>query len=129
MKKTSSFVLLLLIIFVNNHVCTQIVTHSVPKELYYGMHNDDYTVQVRVPGDREWTDLYEYNVKVDMDTKSNASMVYFDFNGVVEVKVQKNNGDINKAVIRPLSKGVIPQINDNVIIFTLDTPSKPVGRI
>ena len=122
MKKTSLFATLLLMVFVNNLAFTQIVTHSVPKELYYKMHNDDYTVQVRVPGDREWTDLYEYNVKVDMDTKSDASMVYFDFNGTVEIKVQKNNGGINKAVIRPLSKGVIPQINDNVITFMLDSP-------
>lgn len=122
MKKTSLFVMLLLIVFINNNAFTQIVTHSVPKELYYKMHNDDYTVQVRMQGDREWTDLYEYNVKVDMDTKSDASMVYFDFKGTVEVKVQKNNGDIGRVSIRPLSKQVVQHINDNVIIFTLDSP-------
>ncbi len=120
MKKYSLFTILFLVII--NCSFAQVVTHPVPRELYYGMHNDDYTVQVRKVGDSEWTDLYEYNVKVDMDTKSNASMVYFDFNGTVEIKVQKNNGDINRAVVRPLSKGIVPQINDNTITFTLDSP-------
>ena len=58
------------------------------------IHNDDYTVKVRQVGKKEWVDLYEYNVKVDMDTKSDATMVQFDFSGKVEVLVQKNNGEI-----------------------------------
>ncbi len=45
-----------------------LVTYDVPKTLFYSMHNDDFTVQVRTPGER-WKDLYEYNVKVDMDTQ------------------------------------------------------------
>ena len=47
----------------------KIVTASVPKEMYYRYHNDDFTVRVRPVGGKEWTDLYEYKVKVDMDTK------------------------------------------------------------
>ncbi|MDR0657505.1 MAG: glycoside hydrolase [Mediterranea sp.] len=122
MKARLLFTALIVMTLISNITVAQIVTHSVPRELYYGTHNDDYTVQVRKAGDREWTDLYEYNVKVDMDTKSDASMVYFDFNGTVEIKVQKNNGDINRAVIRPLSKGIVPEINDNALTFTLASP-------
>ena len=33
-------------------------------------------------------------------------MVQFDFSGKVEVLVQKNNGELRSAVVRPLSKGI-----------------------
>ena len=66
-----------------------LVTHPVPQGIYYAMHNDDFTVQVRLPGG-EWQDLYEYKVKVNMDSPTEASMVYFDFEGKVEIMVKKN---------------------------------------
>jgi hypothetical protein len=47
----------------------KIVIYPVPQQLYDAMHNDDFTVQVREP-DGVWQDLYEYKVKVDMDTRS-----------------------------------------------------------
>jgi hypothetical protein len=65
--------------------------YSVPKGLLYSAHNDDFTVRVRKPGG-PWQDLYEYRVQVDTDTRQKASMVYFDFQGTVEIEVQKNNG-------------------------------------
>lgn len=75
-------------------------------------------------GEKDWVDLYEYNVKVDMDTKSDATMVQFDFSGKVEVLVQKNNGEIRSAVVRPLSKGIQPEIDGNFLLFTIDKPQK-----
>ena len=66
----------------------QLITYPPPQAVVYSMHNDDYTVKVRKPGG-EWQDLYEYNVKVDLDKPQDASMVYFDFSGTVEVFVQK----------------------------------------
>ncbi|MCI1647220.1 MAG: glycosyl hydrolase family 28 protein [Bacteroides sp.] len=102
----------------------QIVTYSVPKQLYYAHHNDDYTVRVRQAGSKEWTDLYEYNVKVDADTRSDASMVQFDFNGKIEILVQKNNGEVRDVTIRPLSKGIKPSVDGNYVLFTLDKPQK-----
>lgn len=99
----------------------EIRTYSVPKEWYYGRHNDDYTVRVREKGG-DWKDLYEYYAMVDADKPSKASVAYFDFSGTVEISVQKNNGNIRSAVIRPLSKGITPKIVDNTIFFTIDKP-------
>ena len=98
-----------------------LVTHPVPQGIYYAMHNDDFTVKVRIPGG-EWQDLYEYKVKVNMDAPSEASMVYFDFTGKVEVMVKKNNGIAHAAEIRPLSRGIRSRLKDNILTFTLDYP-------
>lgn len=105
-------------------VQAEIVTYPVPLDIYYARHNDDYTVKVRQLGEKDWVDLYEYNVKVDMDTQSDATMVQFDFSGKVEVLIQKNNGEIHSAVVRPLSKGVRSEIDGNYLLFTLDKPQK-----
>ncbi|SHM50029.1 Glycosyl hydrolases family 28 [Chitinophaga jiangningensis] len=101
----------------------QLVTYPAPKAVVYGMHNDDYTVKVRQQGG-EWQDLYEYNVKVDLDKPQDASMVYFDFSGTVEVFVQKNNGNANTIKIRPYAADIKPELNGNSITFTLTKPSK-----
>lgn len=95
--------------------------HPVPRDIYYAMHNDDYTVRVRLEGG-EWQDLYEYKVKVDMDAPAEASMVMFDFDGKVEVMVKKNNGTARDVTVRPLSAGVKPRLRGNVATFRLDRP-------
>lgn len=102
----------------------EIVTYPVPQALYYAFHNDDYTVKVRQVGGKEWIDLYEYSVKVDMDTNSDATLVQFDFSGRIEIKIQKNNGELRSAVIRPLSKGIVPHVEGDVITFEIDCPQK-----
>ena len=107
-----------------NGIRAEIVVYPVPMGICYARHNDDYTVKVRQVGEKDWVDLFEYNVKVDMDTKSDATMVQFDFSGKVEVLVQKNNGDVRSAVVRPLSKGIQPEIDGNFLLFTLDKPQK-----
>lgn len=99
----------------------QLVTYPVPQAVVYAMHNDDYTVMVRRPGG-QWQDLYEYNVQVDLDHVQNASMVYFDFSGKVEVFVRKNNGDIHTVRIRALSDTIRPVKNGNTITFYLTRP-------
>jgi hypothetical protein len=101
----------------------QLITYPVPQAVVYSMHNDDYTVKVRKPGG-EWQDLYEYNVKVDLDKPQDASMVYFDFSGTVEVFVQKNNGNVQSVKIRPSSYEIKPLLNGNSITFTLTEPKK-----
>ena len=50
-----------------DNVQAEIITYSVPMGIYYARHNDDYTVKVRQVGEKDWVDLFEYNVKVDMD--------------------------------------------------------------
>ncbi len=92
-----------------------------PKPVQYTHHNDDYTVRVRVPGG-EWQDLYEYNVKVDLDKPQDASMAYFDFDGTVEVAVQKNDGEARSVRVRPDARGIHARLARNIAYFTLTRP-------
>lgn len=85
------------------------------------LHNDDYTVRVRVPGGT-WQDLFEYNVQVDMDRVQDASMVQFDIDGQVEVMVKKNNGNFDEVSIRPCCNQITYKRLENSIFFTLDKP-------
>jgi polygalacturonase len=101
----------------------QIVLHPVPQELIYSRHNDDFTVQIRQEGG-EWLDLYEYRVMVDLDTHSKASMVQFDFEGKIDVKVKVNNGIIHDVKIRPLNNGIKHSVEENIIYFSLEQPAK-----
>lgn len=96
-------------------------TYDAPHALLYSNHNDDFTVQVREPGG-EWKDLYEWNVTVDLDTRQNASMVYFDFTGSVELRIQKNNGMFSKVTIGPREGAPKPVVRDGKVFVTLDTP-------
>lgn len=117
------FIFSLLYLFSWRIDAQQLITYPAPQAVVYSMHNDDYTVKVRKPGG-EWQDLYEYNVKVDLDKPQDASMVYFDFSGTVEVFVHKNNGNVQSAKIRPSSYEIKPVLNDNSITFTLTEPKK-----
>jgi hypothetical protein len=93
-----------------------------PEAMRYTHHNDDYTVKVRTPGG-VWQDLYEYNVKVDLDKPvKDASMVYFNFDGAVEVSVHKNNGNFTKVAIRPDARGIQHTVKGNTVYFTLQRP-------
>ncbi|HEX7712568.1 MAG TPA: glycosyl hydrolase family 28 protein [Bacillota bacterium] len=85
--------------------------------------NSDFSVRVRCGGG-EWEKLSAYNVKVDMHDVRNASMVYFDFSGTVEVEVVKNTGTVESVMIRPLSFGVRHRQEGNKITFTLNKPGK-----
>jgi hypothetical protein len=121
MKKLLLF--LLIIVAQRTAFSQELAIYPPPQQVIYSQHNDDYTVKVRKPGG-EWLDLFEYNVQVDLDKVRDASMVYFDFSGKVEVFVRKNNGNLHSAEIRPLSYGITPRINGNVITFTLSEPRK-----
>jgi len=100
-----------------------LATYAVPNALLYSAHNDDFTVRVRKPGG-EWRDLYEYRVMVDTDTKQSASMVYFDFEGTVELEVLKNNGRFDEVSVAPLSSKIKPQRNGAVVRMTLTHPER-----
>lgn len=114
----------LILIFLSPALQAQeLITYEVPGGMFYSAHNDDFTVKVRTPGG-EWMDLYEYKVEVDMDNVQTASIVSFDFSGKVDVMVRKNNGTVNSVQIRPLSYGIVPEVNGQVITFSLDQPRK-----
>ncbi|MCF3108296.1 right-handed parallel beta-helix repeat-containing protein [Niabella sp. CC-SYL272] len=101
----------------------QLKVYPVPASIVYGRHNDDFTVQVRTPGG-EWQDLYEFDVNVDNDTRSKVSMVSFDFDKEVELKVRLNNGTLQKVKIRPDKAGITPVIQGNQFTFRLKKPQK-----
>jgi len=92
-----------------------------PPQLQYTHHNDDFTVQARVPGGK-WQDLYEWNVKVDHDKPQDASMVYFDFTGTVELTIQKNNGTFSKVSIGPRTGAPQSRVDGDKVYMTLDHP-------
>jgi len=106
-----------------NSNAQELVTYPAPNGVVYTGHNDDYTVRVRKPGGI-WQDLFEYNVKVDLDKPQDASMVYFDFSGSVELAVTKNNGQFQSAAIRPTSYGIKPDVRGKTVFFKLDKPRK-----
>jgi hypothetical protein len=88
--------------------------------------NDDFTVGLRQRG-QAWQPVPTYLVNVDevRDAKhhvENASMSYFDFSGEVEVSVRFNRGDIHTARVRPLSYGIVPQVNGRTLTFRLNRP-------
>lgn len=102
---------------------SKIEIYEAPGGMKYSAHNDDFTVQVREL-DGEWMDLYEWKVQVDMDNVQTASMVNFDFEGKIELKVRKNNGRIDDVQIRPLSLGIEPTVDGQIMTFSLDEPTK-----
>src|SRR5690349_15642017 len=101
----------------------ELITYPAPQGVIYSHHNDDYTVKVRKAGSA-WQDLFEYNVKVDMDKPQDASMVYFDFSGTVEVAVRKNNGNVHSIKVRPSASGIDAVLKGNTVFFTLAKPGK-----
>lgn len=101
----------------------ELIVYPVPTGVLYSQHNDDYTVRVRKSGG-PWQDLFEYNVQVDLDKVRDASMVFFDFSGTVEVAVRKNNGSVQTARIRPLSYQIPSKQEGNTLYFTLTQPRK-----
>jgi hypothetical protein len=110
-------------LFSNLVTAQELITYPAPQGVIYTQHNDDYTVKVRKPGG-EWQDLFEYNVKVDMDKPQDASMVYFDHSGPVEVAVRKNNGQVQSVQVRPSANGIQTNLQGNTVFFTLPKPSK-----
>ena len=100
---------------------SRLQVHPFPDTVRYSHHNDDYTVRVRTPGG-PWQDLFEYKVKVDLDNPQTASMVYFNFDGTVELAIQKNNQDVKRVEVRPTAKGIAPVVRDGIAYVTLHKP-------
>ena len=89
--------------------------------------NNDFTVQTRLAGQKEWQRVTAYNVKVvrmenGRTHDENASLAYFSTGGKVEVVVRLNKGALQTARIRPLSYGIKPRLEGNTLYFTLDKP-------
>lgn len=83
----------------------------------------DFKVRVSVPGG-PWQELFVYEVKVDMHQVRQASMAYFDMEGTVLVEVEALGEQVEEAVVRPLSAGIVPERDGQLIRFVLDRPRK-----
>ena len=100
---------------------SELFTYDIPAKLLYSHHIDDFTVKVRQPGG-EWRDLYEYEVTLDQDTNSSATVVQFDFRGNVEVAVRKNNGDFSRVEVRPARSTTKHVVKNGIVYLTLSQP-------
>ena len=86
--------------------------------------NADFTVRVRLAGE-EWLELDTLLVKVDMHNVREASMARFDFEGEVEVEITCHREEIEQAIVRPVSAGIVAEVADRKIIkFRLNKASK-----
>jgi hypothetical protein len=100
---------------------SDLFTYDIPAKLLYSHHIDDFTVKVRQPGG-EWRDLYEYEVTLDQDTNSSATVVQFDFRGEVEVAIRKNNGDFSRIEVRPARPTTKYIVKDGIVYLRLSQP-------
>lgn len=61
------------------------------------------------------------------------SFAYFDFAGEVTIKITSLKKPLDNLVIRPLSSGIVPEVNGNTVTFSISKPCKlsiePDGRI
>ncbi len=80
----------------------------------------DYFVRIRPLGEETWTPVPTYQVKVDMHDVRRASMAYFDFQGSVEVEVEKPGFyEIYRVDLRPLSLGITVTCEKKKVRFIL----------
>lgn len=93
--------------------------------------NTDFTVHVKkgtaTSGD-PYIRLFEYNTFVnsssgDLSKVTRSSFVTFDYTGIVTIKIKCNFAelDVNRIAIRPLSRGIVPNvISYNEFTITLN---------
>lgn len=100
----------------------ELVTYPAPDGVKM---NDSFSVEVR-QGDGNWTELPVYRVMVDEVTDrhrvSDVSMAYFDFSGVVDVRVVARSRKVESARVRPLSYDITPDVCGDTLMFSLDRP-------
>ncbi|HLP05619.1 MAG TPA: glycosyl hydrolase family 28 protein [Paludibacter sp.] len=89
--------------------------------------NNDYSVNLKLATKEGWQDNPVYRLKVDkvtnhQHTTETAAMSSFDFSGEVEVVVRYNAASLKSVRIRPLSYGIVPEVNGNTIRFKLNQP-------
>ena len=87
--------------------------------------NGNYSVHVRYEGG-EWINLFEYEARYGVSGGGRMAFVSFvsDFSKKIEVKVEKKNGSMAEAQIRPEMAGVLPVVDGKAITFSLTSPQK-----
>ncbi|KAH8742828.1 pectin lyase fold/virulence factor [Diaporthe sp. PMI_573] len=104
---------------------SSIRVHTVPEGV---TASKDFTVQARLGGSGAWSPLPAYSVN---GAEQNLSRNEFNLHSItissldyaqapLEVRAQYNAGEVHSATIRPLSLGIKPFVEGNVISFALD---------
>ena len=103
---------------------TRLVLYEGPKTM-----TGSETARVSVNG----YDLFVYDVMVNHEHIWNANtqpastpMTYFDFEGKVRVSIQMPGLSqiVESAVVQPYSCGIVPEVKDGVVSFTLTEPGQ-----
>ena len=108
----------------------ELITYNPPSIVDIPVNNS-YGVQVREQGDIDWVDLREYDALVRTEQEwqvapTHMSFVSFDadFTKNIEVKITKNVGTAGTVKIRPDSANITPQLDGNIITFTMTSAKK-----
>jgi hypothetical protein len=109
---------------------SEIKTYDYPRPVRYHPgdklrdphRNPEFVVRVRTPAG-SWQDLFEHRVQVDWNDPQDATLVRFDFQGRVELAVQKSYGSISKVAVRPASAGIKPHIVGDTVYLAMDRPA------
>lgn len=98
--------------------------------------NTSFRVRVRTAPDGAWQTLDVYRPQLEEINPTtgsgkvyNSSMVYFDFQGSVEIEVTYLKGGTTTARVRPDSYGIAPELGGDTLVFTLDEPKDLVVQI
>lgn len=89
------------------------------------IENEDYRVYVKEKSNDTWKEVQVLQVDVDMDTWQKAAMAQFDMDSSVEIKVYNRKLKAKEVRIRPLSRKIKFQAEDeHTIVFTVERPTK-----
>lgn len=84
----------------------------------------DFAIFVQAAGCGDWTEVFSYEVKVDMHDVRTASMAYFDFKGKVHVRIRfLNYMEIYRVDVRPKKLQIKPTFTEKDIFFDLEGPA------
>lgn len=88
--------------------------------------NKNFSVKVRSVDDKEWQELFVYNVRVGHQQTPyvNSAMVKFEFEGKVEISIDYNVSDIASYEIRPSSYNVCAKQEKRNLKFILQQEGK-----
>ncbi|RFU74877.1 tat pathway signal sequence domain [Trichoderma arundinaceum] len=111
---------------------TTLQTYPIPTNVPVATSFD---VEVRSPGGK-WkkVDTYgpthnEVNFTTGGSIRHTSSMVYFDFNGTVEIRAKYLNGRVSNAIIRPQSLGISPKKSGSILTFMLTEPRDVILQV
>jgi len=123
MKEHHPFFLLLFILLVSCHRGhNELIIYDAPESLITSKffklsanNNSVFVYDTKIEYDP--FDLESEKIRPD-----SASFAYFDFSGNVNIEIETIYEKIDTVILRPLSTGIIPKVNKNIVSFSLESP-------